>query len=169
MLISFNDNMVLGGKLMITRLIFSDSNKNLELFRKQLTMKYKTFDELALDVKRNKCGAPNKIDDFMLWQAIQSFDKQIEEQNSTIPSSKPSIIFKEELIIHTAEFYQALTPRRMELLQYIYSHEPKSVKTLAGELGRDYKNVYDDVLALQRENLLELVREGKNKRPVARL
>ena len=57
----------------------------------------------------------------------------------------------------------------MELLEYVSSHNPKSVKTLAAELKRDYKNVYDDLLALQRYCLIEFIREGKNKRPVTRL
>ncbi len=154
---------------MLTRLIFSKSNKNLELARQQLAMKYNSIDDLFLEVQKNKCNAPEKVDDYMLWQAINTYDKQLEESAKTEPSSTIHFIFKEELIFHTAEFYQILTPRRMELLEFIHNHNPESIKSLANTLNRDYKNVYDDVLALPRYHLLELVRKGKNKRPVSRL
>ena len=37
------------------------------------------------------------------------------------------------------------------------------------DTSRDYKNVYDDAKALEKYGLLEFVREGKNKRPIARV
>ena len=154
---------------MITRLIFSDSNKNLTLARKQLEKKYKSIEELSVEVQKHKCNAPEKVDDYMLWQAILSLDKQMQNYDSKITGIESAVNFKEEIIYHTAEFYSVLTPRRMELLQYIGEKNPRSVKDLAAELNRDYKNVYDDLLALQRFNLIDFIREGKNKRPVTKL
>lgn len=156
---------------MMTRLIFSDSSNNLNLARSQLEKKYKNIDELQEIVQKKKCNAPTEVDDFMLWQAIQMYDKKLE---SSAPgyydsTSQLPISFKEEVINYTSDFYQVLTPRRMELLEYIQSHNPDSVKNLAAELGRDYKNIYDDLLALSKFQLIDFVREGKNKRPVSRL
>ena len=155
---------------MLTRLRFSDPKKNLEVIQKQLLKKYKNIEDLSADVQRNKCSDPMAVDDYMLWHAINTINKDKEihsEEHST--SERPQIMIREEIIFHTTEFYSVLTPRRMEILEYIYAHDPISVKALAAETGRDYKNVYDDVTALEQFNLLELVREGKNRRPITRL
>jgi predicted transcriptional regulator len=37
------------------------------------------------------------------------------------------------------------------------------------ELKRDYKNVYDDVKALEKYGLVEFIIEGKNKRPITKI
>ena len=55
------------------------------------------------------------------------------------------------------------------MLEYISQKNPISLKALAEETKRDYKNVYDDAKALQRFKLLDFIKEGKNKRPVSRI
>lgn len=158
-----------GETLMMTRLIFSDSNKNLEIAKKQLEKKYESVEELLAEIQKHQCNAPEHIDDYILWQAIITLDKQMQDYNINVSGTTPPFVFKEEIVYHTSEFYSVLTPRRMELMDYISKKNPKSVKDLAKELNRDYKNVYDDLLALQRFHLIEFIREGKNKRPVAKL
>ncbi|WP_455391682.1 HVO_A0114 family putative DNA-binding protein [[Eubacterium] cellulosolvens] len=154
---------------MKTRLIFGDSAKNLDHARKQLKNKYKSTEELFAEVQKYHCNAPELVDDYMLWQVLQAQEKQLQYLDNSIVPPQAAINFKHEIVYHTADFYQVLTPRRMELLEYISNKNPKSVKSLAAELQRDYKNVYDDLLALQRYQLIDFIREGKNKRPVARL
>ncbi len=154
---------------MITRLIFLDSQKNITIASKQLATKYKDLEKLSSEVQMKHCNSPELVDDYMVWQALNAYDKQLERSDVGQVGDSTPLTFKESLIFHTTDFYQVLTPKRMELLQYIHTHNPKSVKSLAEELSRDYKNVYDDVLALERFNLLQLIREGKNKRPVSRI
>lgn len=77
--------------------------------------------------------------------------------------------FSEWLRFETFDIYLTLTPRRMELLDYINTKEPVSVKELALGLERDYKNVYDDVLALSKYNLVDLQKVGRNKTPATRV
>ncbi len=157
---------------MQTRLIFPYSQKNLEILIKRFNNKYKKIEELFQEVQRDQCNKPDKLDDYMLWHLINSQEK---EQKAEAGSNQdgtvelPQISFREEIIILNTDFYQVFTPRRMELLEHIQAHNPSSVKGLAAETGRDYKNVYDDLLALERFNLLDMVREGKNKRPISRL
>ena len=55
---------------------------------------------------------------------------------------------------------QALTPRRLELLQRLHDDGSESVRALARKLSRDYKNVYNDVQALERVGLIVRT-EGK--------
>jgi len=54
---------------------------------------------------------------------------------------------------------ETLSPRRLELLRYVRQHGAASVRDLATSLKRDYKNVHQDVCALEAGGLL--VREGR--------
>ena len=52
-----------------------------------------------------------------------------------------------------------LSPRRLELLRHVRQHGATSTRGLAGALSRDYKNVHQDVAALETAGLL--VRDGR--------
>jgi len=54
---------------------------------------------------------------------------------------------------------EVLSPRRLELLRFVRQHGAASVRELAASLGRDYKNVHQDVSALEAAGLL--VRDGR--------
>lgn len=54
---------------------------------------------------------------------------------------------------------ETLSPRRLELLRFVRQHGAANVRELAASLGRDYKNVHQDVSALESAGLL--VREGR--------
>src|SRR3989304_7347533 len=43
------------------------------------------------------------------------------------------------------QLHAVLTDKRMNLLEYVAQHEGLSIRQLAGQLGRGYRNVYDDV------------------------
>jgi predicted transcriptional regulator len=47
-----------------------------------------------------------------------------------------------------------LSPRRLELLRHVRKHGAAHVRELATALGRDYKNVHQDVAALEAVGLL---------------
>jgi predicted transcriptional regulator len=48
----------------------------------------------------------------------------------------------------------ALTPKRLDLLRYVRHHDVRTVKALAADLRRDYKNVHRDVEELTKLGLL---------------
>lgn len=52
-----------------------------------------------------------------------------------------------------------LTPKRLELLRHLHQHGADSVRSLASTLGRDYKNVHEDVATLEAVGLIR--REGR--------
>ena len=52
-----------------------------------------------------------------------------------------------------------LSPRRLELLRHVRQHGAGNVRELAQSLGRDYKNVHQDVAVLESAGLL--VRDGR--------
>ncbi len=52
-----------------------------------------------------------------------------------------------------------LSPRRLELLRHVRQHGAANVRELAQALGRDYKNVHQDVAVLESAGLL--LRDGR--------
>jgi predicted transcriptional regulator len=56
--------------------------------------------------------------------------------------------------------FSALSPKRWELLGFLRKYGPMSIKKLARELRRDYKNVFDDVKHLLK---LELIRKQEDE------
>ncbi|EME68429.1 hypothetical protein H261_18477 [Paramagnetospirillum caucaseum] len=54
----------------------------------------------------------------------------------------------------------ALTPKRLHLLRHVRHHPAPSIKALAAELHRDYKNVHRDVDTLSRLGLLARTPQG---------
>lgn len=67
-----------------------------------------------------------------------------------------------------ATLRQALSPKRLELLWAIVEHTPRSVRELAERVGRDIKNVSQDLSFLSRLGLVELkeARRGVPQVPV---
>lgn len=53
-----------------------------------------------------------------------------------------------------ATLLTALTPKRLDLLRYVRHHEVRTIRALATDLHRDYKNVHNDVEELTRLGLL---------------
>ena len=60
----------------------------------------------------------------------------------------------------TATLFKCLSPKRFELLQHLREAGPLSIRKLASELRRDYKNVHTDVKDLLYVGLIEGTQEG---------
>ncbi|HSW83849.1 MAG TPA: hypothetical protein VLH12_10260 [Usitatibacter sp.] len=60
-----------------------------------------------------------------------------------------------------AELTNLLSPKRMELLRHVAQSPGLSVKRLAKDLRRDYKNVHTDVSELEARHLLERNGDGR--------
>jgi len=67
----------------------------------------------------------------------------------------------EEVREFSAGDVAALTVRRLELLGFLAGRRVESINELARRLGRDVKNVYEDLKALQKLGLVVLRRRGK--------
>lgn len=53
-----------------------------------------------------------------------------------------------------ALFVSALTPKRLELMRALRQYGPLSVRALAKQVGRDYKNVHSDTKILEEVDLI---------------
>ena len=49
---------------------------------------------------------------------------------------------------------ETLSPRRLDMLRHVRQHGASNVRELAQSLGRDYKNVHQDVAILEATGLL---------------
>ncbi len=138
---------------MQTEIVKSYSNEEIMAEKRRLEKKYDSIENLHQKFTVNKCRNPELVDDYMLWKALNEEDTEITEK----------------IVLKSFGIYGMMTPKRMEILDYLSSHGTKSIKTLASELKRNYKNVYDDIKALEFFGLIELIDDGKNKRPVTRI
>jgi len=73
--------------------------------------------------------------------------------------------FKEEVIELNRDSISQLTPRRMELLDFLSENRVGSINELANRINRDIKNVYNDVKALEELQFISLTREGRRSIP----
>ncbi len=62
-------------------------------------------------------------------------------------------------------FLRHVTPKRLEMVRFLRAHPTNSVAELARQLGRDYKNVHEDVEALTTAGLIE--KDGRSIKAVA--
>lgn len=71
---------------------------------------------------------------------------------------------EEELHLEEEE-YMLLTPRRLELLDFLGAEPVSSINDLAEKLGRDVKNVYTDLKILEKLGFISLRQEGRSLVP----
>jgi len=62
-------------------------------------------------------------------------------------------------------FFRHITPRRFDLLEELHRCGPISINALAKILQRNYKNVHDDVKALESIGLVERGEDGRYSVP----
>lgn len=95
---------------------------------------------------------PEMRDDYEVWKALQRGGKYTE-----------SIRLEDEAVL------SLLTPKRMELLEYLKTKHPKSILELASGLKRNYKNVYDDLVLLEEYGIVERSGNGKRRVPLCKV
>jgi hypothetical protein len=138
---------------MQTEILKSFTNEQIETEKRRLERKYESFENLQHRFSVNKCQNPDIVDDYMVWKALN-------EDNVTLT---------EKIILKNLDIYLMMSPKRMEIIDYLVSHSTKSIKELASDLKRNYKNVYDDIKALEKFDLLDLDGEGKMRRPTTKI
>lgn len=87
-------------------------------------------------------------------RALQEWARRV-DAGEQVPEAVPQLRFSSILQLHST-----LTEKRLELLRFVADHEGLNTRQVAQGIGRDYKNVFDDVRKLCELGLLEK-REGK--------
>ncbi|MEK6951839.1 MAG: hypothetical protein AABX29_02385 [Nanoarchaeota archaeon] len=96
-------------------------------------------------------------------------EKSFREDKKFFSNLDKGIIKKHTPTINFENFdiyKKILTPKRLELLKFIKSKKPKTIKALSIEINRDFKNVYDDVKLLESVGLIELKKSDLGLVPV---
>lgn len=71
----------------------------------------------------------------------------------------------EEALSLDSKQYEKLTPRRLEMLDYLGMGQYSSINELAKKIGRDVKNVYNDLKILKELGFVNLTRDGRSLVP----
>ncbi|MDG6219849.1 MAG: helix-turn-helix domain-containing protein [Candidatus Thermoplasmatota archaeon] len=125
------------------------SHADMEDEQKRLQNEYGGLDSLAQKAAAIGCTRPKYVDDYMTLRVLSS--------------KNPSI--REKKVFTGSEVFEYLSPRRMELLDHLKNRQPESITELAANLKRNYKNVYDDLRALEKMEMINMVRQRNRKVP----
>jgi len=115
------------------------------------------YQELSREFEAGKMPR-DRMDDYIEWSGMihalraagegEDFDYYAEEDLQLSP-----------------EDFESLTPRRIELLDYLADEHASSINELADKVGRNVKNVHGDLRILERLGFVRLVEEGKSLAP----
>ena len=104
----------------------------------------------------------------VLRVTVETFDRMQEETLEAVGAvdegeSPPAVVS----FATVGELRKILTDRRIELLRALMDTDgaAESISAFAGDLGRDYRTVHDDVTLLADYGLVFVVDEGQSKRP----
>ncbi len=115
------------------------------------------YSELSREFEAGKMPR-DRMDDYIEWSSMihalraagegEDFDYYAEENLDLAP-----------------EEFESLTPRRLELLDYLADAHASSINELAERVERDVKNIYGDLRILEQLGFVRLVKEGKSLVP----
>lgn len=89
-------------------------------------------------------------------------DIQAMERGEDVPERHVLVLDTE------AELQRLLSPSNLDLLRAIRQHEPESMRAVADLVDRDFKEVHRNLTELDALNVIDLIEEGRSKRPVVR-
>ncbi len=124
--------------------------KDPEIVIEEFQDQYGTINSLSQRVSISKCTTKNEMEDLMVWKYLKS-----------------GAVFEEEIVLHNSDIFDVLTPKRMELVDYLTKNKASSIRKLSEAVHRNYKNTYDDLLALEKMGLVEFKRSGKSRIPIS--
>ena len=98
---------------------------------------------------------PGTFDDYIEWTNMDHALRAYQEGEDF------EYLADEDLDL-SEEDYMLITPRRLELLDYLGDEPVSSINDLAEKLNRDVKNVYQDLKILERLGFISLRKEGRS-------
>ncbi|MDD2678354.1 MAG: hypothetical protein PHG04_00720 [Candidatus Nanoarchaeia archaeon] len=72
----------------------------------------------------------------------------------------------EKTFLKELELMECLTQKRIEIMKTIAKHHPQSIRDLSRLLERNIKNVFEDLVLLQKNKFIDFEESGKKKKPV---
>ena len=78
-------------------------------------------------------------------------------------------ITEEKDLMRKLEILECLTKKRVEILRAIADFEPGSIRALSRLVERNVKNVFEDLLLLEKNKFISFEEEGKNRKPIVKV
>jgi len=112
--------------------------------------KYGSLVSLHQKVLISKCTSPEQMGDYAMWKNLSQGAE-----------------FQDIIIMKDPDVFDIISPKRMVMLEYLIANEVNSIKALSSALHRNYKNVYDDLKAMSKYDLVDLTEHGRSLKPSA--
>lgn len=101
---------------------------------------------------------PGVFDEYIEWTNMDHSVRAYQEGEDF------EYLAEEEMSLDSKQ-YEKLTPRRLELLDHLSMGQYSSINDLAEQIGRDVKNVYNDLKTLEELGFVHLTKEGRSTVP----
>ena len=101
---------------------------------------------------------PGTFDEYIKWTSMDHALRAYQEGEDF------EYLAEEDLAFDSKE-YKMLTPRRMDLLDFLALESVSSINELADKHERDVKNIYVDLKVLEELGFISLRREGRRLVP----
>ncbi len=115
------------------------------------------YQELSREFESGKMPR-DRLDDYIEWSSMIHALRAAGE-------GEDFDYYAEEDLDLTPEELDRLTPKRIELLDYLADEHASSINELADKVGRDVKNIYTDLRILEGLGFVRLTKEGKSLVP----
>ena len=101
---------------------------------------------------------PGVFEDYIEWTNMDHAVRAYQEGEDF------EYLAEEDLHLEPDE-YKLITPKRLQLLDFLGAEPVSSINDLANKLGRNVKNVYNDLKKLETLGFILLRKEGRNLVP----
>ena len=122
-----------------------------------LTEKYGSLSLMHEEFSKGRMP-PGVFDEYIEWTSMDHALRAYQEGEDF------EYLAEEEMLLGSKQ-YEKLTPRRLELLDYLGKGLYRSINELAEIVGRNVKNVYNDLKILEGLGFIALTREGRRLVP----
>jgi len=122
-----------------------------------LTEKYGSLSLMHEEFAKGRMP-PGVFDEYIEWTSMDHALRAYQEGEDF------EYLAEEEMLLDSKQ-YEKLTPRRLELLDYLGKALYRSINELADVVGRDVKNVHTDLKILEDLGFIALTPEGRRLVP----
>ena len=137
----------------VKRLTADEVSARLNAFGRRYTAGYSGLQRNCSDGK----ATPEEFVDYLSWSAL------LDAYGNYLENGELNYLEEEYHDPEREDFSNALTWKRLELLSIVNSSWAQSINELARKSGRNVKNVYEDLKALESLKLIRLVRVSNGK------
>jgi len=138
----------------VRRIPLTEVTNRVEQYKKQFGA---SLDDISNQFAE-KAFDQEAFDDYVEWMAM-------EHALGAYVEGEAFDYLTEDILDLGPQDLSKLTPKRLELLDQMSRHNADSINKLASSIGRDVKNVYNDLKILESLGLIELVKNGRRMIP----